>query len=57
MHETPMDCEIYIYSITKALWRWEIRLEGTLVRLGTSRTRAAAERDARVIVAAEERRT
>ena len=38
--------EVLVYSMTDRLWRWEIRWGGTLVRCGTSLSKAAAERDA-----------
>ena len=41
--------EIAIYPITEDLWRWEIRCAGSLLRCGTTRSNAAAERDAREV--------
>jgi hypothetical protein len=37
--------QILVYPITPNLWRWEVRLSGTLLRCGTASSRVAAERD------------
>jgi hypothetical protein len=42
--------QLCVYRITPNLWRWEIRCGGALLRCGTARTKAAAERDVREIV-------
>ena len=39
-----------IYPITPSLWRWEIRIGGTLLRCGTAPTRVAAEMDVNDVV-------
>ncbi len=41
---------VSVYSITPNLWRWEVRCGGALLRCGTARTKAAAERDASLIL-------
>ena len=38
--------QILIYRITANLWRWEIRLGGSLLRCGTARSEVAAKGDA-----------
>lgn len=35
--------ELFIYPVTRDLWRWEIRCGGALLRCGTATTEAAAE--------------
>jgi hypothetical protein len=35
--------QLFVYSITPNLWRWEIRSGGVLLRCGTAPTRVAAE--------------
>jgi hypothetical protein len=42
--------QLSVYPITPSLWRWEFRCGGALVRCGTARTSAAAERDVLEIV-------
>jgi hypothetical protein len=42
--------EISVYSITPKLWRWELRCGGALLRCDTAPTRAAAEREVRLIL-------
>jgi hypothetical protein len=39
--------QLCVYPIMPKLWRWEIRYGGALLRCGTARTKAAAERDVR----------
>ena len=39
--------QLIIYALTLNLWRWEIRCGGALLRVGTARTKFAAERNAR----------
>jgi len=43
---------IQIYSITKHLWRWEVRCDGALLRCGTADSEQAAEKEAKQIVRA-----
>jgi hypothetical protein len=44
--------QIQIYSITKHLWRWEVRCGGALLCCGTAHTEQAAEKEAKEIVSA-----
>ena len=39
--------QIQIYSITRTLWRWEVRCGGALLCCGTAHTRQAAEGEAK----------
>ena len=41
--------QIQIYSITRSLWRWEVRCGGALLCCGTARTKQAAENEAKGI--------
>jgi hypothetical protein len=39
------EVQICIYRLTEVLWRWEVRWGQTLIRCGTTRSRAAAENE------------
>ena len=42
--------EITIFPIAKNLWRWEIRLDGELIRCGTAKDKVAAESEADAVL-------
>jgi hypothetical protein len=44
--------QVFVYSITPNLWRWEIRCGGALLCCGTAASQLAAEKHAKDVVSA-----